>query len=87
MTGLFEDAAVVLADAFEDAVAVEEAVIINADLGLMLGLEFPIQPDQQIRLVHKSHRSSFRKVTDSRFYPFPPFHKSLFSDRGGAVQN
>ncbi len=41
----FEDFAAVNADALENAVAVEQAVIVHADLGVFLVVEFAVDPD------------------------------------------
>ena len=41
----FEDAAIVLADAFEYAIAVEQAVVVGADLDLGLWDQGSIEPD------------------------------------------
>jgi hypothetical protein len=45
MSLAFEDFAPIDADAFEDAVAVEQAVVVDADLGVFLVVEFAVDPD------------------------------------------
>ncbi len=42
---LLEDAAGILADAFKDAVAIKQAVVVDGDLGIGLGEKFAIEPD------------------------------------------
>ncbi len=43
----FEDLAAIDADALEDAVAVEQTVVVDADLGVVLVEEFAVDPDLQ----------------------------------------
>ncbi len=67
----FEDASVVLADAFEDAISVEEAVVVDGDFGLMFGDELSVDPDLQFAVggIHKGFPKAFQvRIASPRLY-------------------